>query len=89
MSDRLLTDEEFCNAQIQYIEQIRLETGAVCHFPLHGELRDDCNRRVQDKKTSRLVFKEIEDRFGISETPYHYINCTQADWQFFKEKWLK
>jgi len=43
----LLSDEEFAVAQMDYIKKHKEETGIDWHFPLQGELRDDCNRKAQ------------------------------------------
>ena len=43
----LLSDEEFADAQVDYIKKNQEATGLIWHFPLQGWLRDDCNRKAQ------------------------------------------
>jgi len=50
---RLVTDEEFVDAQMKYMKENNLS-----FFPLKGEARDDCNRKAQDVKSYPIGFRD-------------------------------
>lgn len=54
---RILTDEDFVQAQIQYMKEHNLS-----HFPLTGEARDDCNRKAQAALTLKEVGEWLDRR---------------------------
>ena len=46
----ILSNDEFADAQMDFIKKHQEATGITWHFPLQGELRDICNREAQRDK---------------------------------------
>jgi len=58
--DRLLTEEEFTDAQIKYIERYKATNyGVILNFPLEGWLRHDCIQKAQDTKSYAQALKDV------------------------------
>ena len=68
MTEWMLTDEEFADAQMDYIKKHQQEAGVTWYFPLAGELRDDCNRKSQAKKLVEIQEEQL--RYDMSALAY-------------------
>ena len=70
---RLLTDEEFVDCQVKFIEENRRKTGVTWSFPLWGELREICNRQAQDAKTHQAIREEVREWLhAYTSGDFHY-----------------
>jgi hypothetical protein len=83
---RILTDQEFVEAQMQFIDKYRSETGHRLSFPLGGELREQCNREAQDAKTHSidLAFMVAERERIADRIPMIFV--TKEEQEAFKEQ---
>jgi len=73
---RLLTDEEFADAQMDFIKKYQGLTGRALEFPLRGELRDECNRLAQDAKTAPIIKQECaQEKVDFAASVYAEAIC--------------